>query len=105
MDTNPVLTLISKEAPNTYVINAHYLNPDFDIKYMVCINTNHYTYYREEIRVTNMFSYYGTVVPTACNTSVELEEFKYENGYQYKGEDWDIIQSLKNIVTMDKICQ
>lgn len=102
MDINPILTIISKEG-STYVINAHYLNPNFDIKYWVY--ADHNTYYREEIRVTNMFSYNGTVVPTACNTSVELEEFKYENGYQYKGEDWDIIQSLKNLIKMDKLCQ
>ncbi len=63
MDTNPVLTLISKEAPNTYVINAHYLNPDFDIKYMVCINTNHYTYYREGIKInTYIFILWNTYI-------------------------------------------
>lgn len=105
MDTNPVLTLISKEAPNTYVINAHYLNPDFDIKYMVCINTNHYTYYREGIKINNIFSYYGTPISTAYPELIELEEFIYKDGYQYRSENWNIIQLLKNIVTIDKICQ
>ena len=104
MNINPILTIISKEG-NTYVINAHYLNPGFDIKYWVYIYQYDTRYFREDIKITNMFSYNGTVVPTACNTSVELEEFKYENGYQYKGEDWDIIQSLKNLIKMDKLCQ
>lgn len=111
MNNTPILKIIEIALPGkTYLINAYYPDYKIGINYRVytdsCYNS---CYYREEYRIKEILSNHSpyTTIPVQSSNPdlVELEEFRYENGYQYEGKDFHIIQLLKGIIKLDKICE